>query len=110
MNPFAPDAIRSLIDDPAVARLGWTLLHFLWQGAAAAATLTVLLAAMRRAGPGRRYAVACAVMAVMAAAPVVTFLLLGPAAPARHVARVGVAPVAHTDAAAVVERDTSTLQ
>ena len=102
MNPFAPDAARTLLDDPAVRRLGWTLLHFLWQGAAAAALLTVLLAAMRRATPRRRYAAACAVMAAMVAAPVLTFLLLAPATPPHAAARAHAVPAAYAGAAAEV--------
>jgi len=79
-----------------VARLGWTLLHFLWQGTLIAALLSVV-----RGFPGRRhsapiqYAAACAAMVLMAAAPVVTFFLLPgtAAAPAAAIAS-SVAPVA----------------
>jgi protein involved in polysaccharide export with SLBB domain/beta-lactamase regulating signal transducer with metallopeptidase domain len=76
MNPIVTEVVRSLLDAPAAGRLGWTLVHFLWQGAAAAALLTVLLAALRRRKPVHRYAVACAVMGLMAAAPLITFVLL----------------------------------
>lgn len=65
-----------------IDRLGWTLLHFLWQGIAIAA----LYAAARRwaarsFGPNARYMLACVALAVMAAAPVFTWSLLQPAAP-----------------------------
>lgn len=41
---------------------GWSLLHFLWQGALIGALAAVVLWLMRGARPGARYAVACAAM------------------------------------------------
>ncbi|MGW8390254.1 TonB family protein [Pseudoduganella sp. HUAS MS19] len=38
---------------------GWALIHFLWQGALAGVAGAALLALMRGASPGARYAVAC---------------------------------------------------
>jgi uncharacterized protein (TIGR03435 family) len=62
-----------------VFRLGWTLLHFLWQGAA----IATLYAAARRVFASRdansRYLLACAALALMIAAPAVTWLRLAPA-------------------------------
>jgi len=58
-----------------VTRLGWTLVHFLWQGAIAAA----VYAAARRftATANGRYLLACGALAAMMAAPVVTWFVLG---------------------------------
>jgi TonB family protein len=56
--------------------LGWTLLHFCWQGAAVAALLACVLGIV---GPRRsqlRYAAACCAMALMVALPIVTFARL----------------------------------
>ena len=54
--------------------LGWTLVHFIWQGAALAALFAVANAVGR---PARtRYAVAVVTLALMMAAPVVTFTKL----------------------------------
>lgn len=39
--------------------LGWTLLHFLWQGALVGAAVALLLSAMRTATPQQRYLTAC---------------------------------------------------
>ncbi|HET6428070.1 MAG TPA: M56 family metallopeptidase, partial [Phycisphaerae bacterium] len=64
----------ALLQEPIVERLGWTLVHFLWQGAAAAAMLGGVLVALRRSSPNARYVAACAAMLLMAAAPVITFL------------------------------------
>jgi uncharacterized protein (TIGR03435 family) len=62
---------------PWVERLGWTLLHFLWQGLA----IAVLYAAVRRgiagkATPNARYLLACGALAAMTGAPLVTWGLL----------------------------------
>ncbi len=67
-----------LLHDPTFYRLGLTLLHFLWQG-----TVLALLAGLARLllGRGRppvRYAVFLGLLALMAAAPVVTFMRWAP--------------------------------
>src|SRR5436309_1550202 len=42
------EALLDLLDHPAAERLGWTLLHFLWQGAAVAALLLTAQWRLRR--------------------------------------------------------------
>jgi len=71
-------AIELFLNQPWVARVGWTLVHFLWQGT----LLAVLLAAARGlAGrwltPRARYALACCTLGAMTLAPLVSFLALG---------------------------------
>ena len=56
-----------------VDALGWTLLHFFWQGALAAVWLAVLNRALRRATPQGRYLLAAGTLLTMLLAPVVTF-------------------------------------
>lgn len=51
--------------------LGWTLLHFVWQGAALAAVFAVANTLCRRATT--RYALAVITLALMMAAPLITF-------------------------------------
>jgi beta-lactamase regulating signal transducer with metallopeptidase domain len=63
--PLSPDVVRSL---------GWALLHFVWQGAALAAALSVLMVWCRTAST--RYALSVGALLLMVASPVVTFLLL----------------------------------
>jgi beta-lactamase regulating signal transducer with metallopeptidase domain len=58
-----------------VVRLGFTLAHFLWEGAAIGILLRVLLAACRSSRA--RYTWSLSAMAAMAAAPIITFCLLG---------------------------------
>ncbi len=54
--------------------LGWTLLHFLWQGTAVAALAAVLMTLCRRSSA--RYALAVGALVLMLGAPVATFLFL----------------------------------
>src|SRR5437763_1768440 len=54
--------------------LGWTLLHFVWQGAALAALFAVANTLCRQATT--RYALAVIALVLMMAAPVVTFTRL----------------------------------
>ena len=68
---------QALLSQFWVQKLGWTLLHFLWQGTA----IAVIYAAIRRltgrslSAPGR-YALACLALAAMAVTPPITFLLI----------------------------------
>src|SRR5579864_6295841 len=73
------NAVQMLSSQPWVERLGWALVHFLWQGAAIAG----LYAAARRSvagtsSPNARYLLACAALAAMLAAPLVTWGLMQP--------------------------------
>lgn len=54
--------------------LGWTLLHFIWQGAALAALFAVAMAACKSAAA--RYALAVGALVLMIASPVITFVWL----------------------------------
>ena len=68
----------TLLNQPWTERLGWTLLHFLWQGILVAA----LYALVRALAGGRisargRYAIACASLLAMTAAPALTYWWLG---------------------------------
>jgi beta-lactamase regulating signal transducer with metallopeptidase domain len=51
---------------------GWTLVSFLWQGALIAAVAAISLRLASRAASVTRYAISCAALAAMLAAPVVT--------------------------------------
>jgi len=54
--------------------LGWTLLHFLWQGALIGAISALLLGLMRKAPATQRYTVACAAQLACLAWPVLGLL------------------------------------
>jgi uncharacterized protein (TIGR03435 family) len=68
------DISQYMSSQPWVERLGWTLIHFLWQGALIAA---IYAFARRSRMPQFRYLLACAALAAMSAAPIVTFSLTG---------------------------------
>jgi len=55
--------------------VAWTLLHFLWQGAALAALAAAAMAFSSRASA--RYAIALSALVMMLAAPVVTLIFFG---------------------------------
>ncbi|HUO83412.1 MAG TPA: TonB family protein [Gammaproteobacteria bacterium] len=56
-----------------VETLGWTLLHFLWQGALAGSIFTLLMRICGRSSARLRYAIGVATLAALALTPVVTF-------------------------------------
>lgn len=66
---------------PLTDSLGWTLLHFLWQGALIGAAAALALVALRRAAPTQRYAVACTALLACLLWPAaeLTLRLQGPA-------------------------------
>jgi beta-lactamase regulating signal transducer with metallopeptidase domain len=65
-------AINWLSREETVA-LGWTLVHFLWQGAAIALAYAILDRMTRRASPAVRYLVALGAFALMPLAVIATF-------------------------------------
>jgi beta-lactamase regulating signal transducer with metallopeptidase domain len=66
--------LASWISPEVLRTLGWTLLHFLWQGAGLAALFAVAAAVCRSASA--RYALAVGALVLMLVSPVVTFTLL----------------------------------
>ena len=64
------------VDRAVVERLGWTLILFLWQGAAIAAVLALLDALLSRHRAVLRYTCACVALVGMLAAPLLTFAVL----------------------------------
>jgi|SRR5688572_866027 len=62
--------------NPWIDVAGWTLVHFLWQGAAVAAVACALLWLVRDRSPQTRYTVACISLVAMIAAPLVSVAVL----------------------------------
>lgn len=58
-----------------VNNLGWTLVHFLWQGLLIGCATAVLLTLMRNARPEHRYSVACTALFICLAWPALEFYL-----------------------------------
>jgi len=59
-----------------VAAIGWTLVHFVWQGALLGCVVAVLLTLLRNARPETRYAIACLGLLLCLAWPAVDLALL----------------------------------
>ncbi len=68
--------LLSLMGQPWAHTLGWTLIHFLWQGAALGLLAWLALVLLRRASATARYGMACAFLVLMVAAPVTTAMTL----------------------------------
>lgn len=68
--------LLSPVLQPWAQILGWTLIHFLWQGAVLGLVAWLALLLARRASAKVRYGLACAFLLLMVAAPVATFLVL----------------------------------
>jgi beta-lactamase regulating signal transducer with metallopeptidase domain len=68
--------IPGIFDSPAVVRMGWALIHFLWQGTLIALALKGALMLVEQCSSRLRYALALACLFLMAALPV--FLLCKP--------------------------------
>lgn len=62
--------------NPLVEQLGWTLLHFLWQGALIGALFGLGLFLLRDAAAGSRYALAVGALTLLALLPPATFFYL----------------------------------
>jgi uncharacterized protein (TIGR03435 family) len=69
-------AIAQLFSLPLAHALGWTLLHFCWQGAMAGVLLACVLGLLPLRASRLRYASACAAMALMFVLPAITFCVL----------------------------------
>src|SRR3954469_21485057 len=72
--------IEALMGSPAIHRIGWALLHSLWQSTAVALMLAVMLRRLRRASAEARHLAACASLIMMVTLPAATSGILSPAA------------------------------
>ena len=73
------NAMQMLSSEAWVERLGWTLVHFLWQGVAIALLYAAAHRVMaRRSSANGRYLLACAALGTMMAAPLMTWELMRP--------------------------------
>jgi beta-lactamase regulating signal transducer with metallopeptidase domain len=72
-------SLATLVDPTLVERLGWTLVHSLWQGVLIAAVSGILFFALRGARAHTRYLVACASLMLVVASAAITFSMIAPA-------------------------------
>ena len=69
--------VHAWLESSMAARMGWVLLHFVWEGAALAMVLSVALWGLRRRTPQLRYGVAVGALCVLAVLPAATFVWVG---------------------------------
>lgn len=67
------NTVLQLLQQTWVHSLGWTLVHFLWQGALLAALFALVRYLLRSASANTRYLAGCATLLVMLAVMAVTF-------------------------------------
>ena len=70
------DVLKNILSQEVVHKLGWTLLHSLWQGGVVVLLLVILLRVLRKSSANLRYVVACLGLAVIVLLPVVTFYVV----------------------------------
>ncbi len=64
--------LQSILSQETIQKLGWTLIHFIWQAAAAALLLAIILRLLRKSSPSLRYIIACLALALVVLLPVIT--------------------------------------
>ncbi|MDD5706256.1 MAG: M56 family metallopeptidase [Kiritimatiellae bacterium] len=70
------NALDFLFGYASVQRVGWALVHSLWQAAIVAIVLAVALRLMRKVSANARYLAACAALVLIVALPIVTLRLV----------------------------------
>ena len=69
-------ALQDILSQEIVQKLGWTLLHFIWQAAVLAIFLAILLRILRKSTANLRYIIACLALALILLLPVITIQLI----------------------------------
>ena len=69
------NAIWAIIHHPFAERIGWILLHSLWQGALFGVGFALLRLALRRQSAQARYLAGCVCLTLMLSAPLLTLLM-----------------------------------
>ncbi|MEE8584874.1 MAG: M56 family metallopeptidase [Acidobacteriota bacterium] len=101
--------MAGLFGQAMIQALGWTLLHFIWQGALVALLLSAALLLARGSSAPMRYGLACSAMMLMAALAGATFWAEWNSSPAGEVPRpeagqAGVSPALPLDAGPAEDR------
>ncbi len=69
-------SLENILSQEIVQKLGWTLLHFVWQATAVTSLLAIVLAALRKSTANLRYIIACLALGLMVLLPMVTMALV----------------------------------
>jgi len=90
-------ALDLMLAQPMVETLGWTLIHFLWQGTLVALLLANVLTLLQRRAANLRYFIACTAMLLMLILPLVTIWMIGSPSPKIAASRSPLTPIAMTE-------------
>ena len=69
-------SVFDILSRPPIERLGWTLIHFVWQGVFVWACLAVLLWRMKNRTAQVRYLASCVVLLLLVILPVFTYVVV----------------------------------
>jgi beta-lactamase regulating signal transducer with metallopeptidase domain len=70
------EILHDIFQAAIVQRIGWTLVHFVWQAAAIAIALAIMLKLLQKSSANLRYAVGCMAMLLIVIMPAVTIRLI----------------------------------
>src|SRR5437870_13292568 len=84
------NGLELLLGKPIFQALGWTLIHFIWEGVVVAMLYASVSVLLRRSTANVRYAAACIAMVLMLIAPVATIFTVS----RTQVSSLAVAPAA----------------
>ena len=70
------ETLQSFLEAENIQRIGWTLIHFLWQGLVSGIVIAVLLRRTKQSSANVRYRIAILAMYFMISMPLVTFKLV----------------------------------
>ncbi len=74
-------ALENILSQETIQKLGWTLLHFIWQAAVLAVFLAILLRILRKSTANLRYIIASLTLTLIVLLPVITIKLVPVSAP-----------------------------
>ncbi|MCK5000056.1 MAG: M48 family metalloprotease, partial [Anaerohalosphaera sp.] len=76
------ESLQYILQSPIIQKLGWTLVHFVWQAAAIAAILAIVLKILQKHSSNLRYTIACLALVLVVPIQVITLRNIEVAVPA----------------------------
>jgi beta-lactamase regulating signal transducer with metallopeptidase domain len=76
------ETLQNIFQMEIIQRLGWTLVHFVWQAAAIALVLAIALKLLRKSSANLRYTIGCMALLLIVLIPAITIRMIGLSVPA----------------------------
>jgi len=70
------ETLQNIFQAEIIQRLGWTLVHFVWQATAIGLILAIILKLLHKSSANIRYIIACIVLALIVLIPAVTIMMI----------------------------------